>query len=439
MAQTSRIFPIKIEPACLLKWSWSTIYFNSGTSASCHRTKRYEIDPYNFNNFHNLPEKTAARKLMLDGQWPQAGCQYCQHIEEAGGISDRQYQLDLQGDICQHPPELNLDPVAVEVTPTILEVYFKNTCNMACVYCGPHFSSRWEDENKKFKSNFNNSLDKFNVQSAQTNLHYDKMVNDLWEYLKTNDRYKILRRFHILGGEPFIIPELDAAIDFWDQFGNMNLVFSIISNLNIPHNRFKQYITKFKKLINEKKIWKIEITASLDAWGEEQKYTRHGLDLTLWEKNFEFLVNQQWVTLSINSAISALTIKQLPALIEKINYWNSMRGPEIKNIDNVVGEPIYHSFNTTNTYDDLYIFGKNIFDHDFDKILQLMPVDNEIHRATKLQMQSIASTLKKSTIDYAKIKELKNYLTLLDQRRKTNWKETFPWLINIEDIFHHKG
>jgi MoaA/NifB/PqqE/SkfB family radical SAM enzyme len=29
----------------------------------------------------------------------------------------------------------------VHVTPRILEVYFDNTCNLKCLYCGPHFSS----------------------------------------------------------------------------------------------------------------------------------------------------------------------------------------------------------------------------------------------------------------------------------------------------------
>ena len=33
--------------------------------------------------------------------------------------------------------------------------------------------------------------------------------------------------------------------------------------------------------------------------------------------------------------------------------------------------------------------------------------------------------------DENRIKDLKNYLTLLDQRRNTNWRQTFPWLVDI--------
>lgn len=429
--KNNHIFPIKVEPACLLKWNWSTIYFNSGSTASCHRTEKYAIDPGNFSNFHNVPEKIRDRQAMLDGQWPGHGCEYCRNVEQAGGISDRQYQLKLQGDPCQHPPELNTDPAATEITPTILEVYFTNTCNMACIYCGPQFSSKWENENRKFKSNFVNANTAFNVQSSFNNPHYNKMTSALWDYLVEKDRYLTLRRFHILGGEPFLLDEMDDVINFWDKHKNIDLVISVITNLNIPHKRFKQYMEKFKQLIIDRKIWKIQITASLDAWGKEQEYTRYGLDLSLWEKNFDFLVDQPWVTLSINSAISALTIKQMPALIEKINQWNSLRGTEIRTDDNVFGEPIHYSFNTTGSYDNPYIFGKDIFDQDFNKILQLMSDKTETDRAVKLQIQSIADTLKKSLKDENKIKDLKNYLTLLDQRRNTNWKQTFPWLVDI--------
>jgi pyruvate-formate lyase-activating enzyme len=425
-----QIFPIKVEPACLLKWSWSSVYFNSGTTASCHRTEQYAIDPNNFSNFHNVPEKIRDRTAMLNGQWPGHGCEYCRHVESAGGVSDRQYQLELQGDICQHPTELNLNPTATKDTPTIVEVYFTNTCNMACIYCGPFFSSKWEDENRKFKNISDDSF-AFSPQASNNNPHYTQMVNDLWKYLDKDDRYRTLRRFHVLGGEPFLLKELDATIDFWDSHGNIDLVISIFSNLNVPHERFKHYMKRFENLILERKIWKIQITASLDAWGIEQEYTRYGLDLTLWEQNFEYLVDQQWVTLSINSALSGLTIKQMPALIEKINYWNSKRVTLIQTKNNVFGETIHHSFNTTGSKDDLYIFGPDIFRDDLAKVIELMPNITENDISTRRQMESIAITLNSSAKNDNKIQDLKQYLTLLDRRRNTNWQNTFPWLVDF--------
>lgn len=425
---TKRVFPIKVEPACLLKWSWSTVHFHSGSTSSCHRTKNYKIDPDNFANFHNVEGKLRDRQEMLAGRWPGNGCEYCRNVEHAGQVSDRLYHLGLQGDPGQHPPELNQDPAAVNVTPTILEVWFTNTCNMACVYCGPRFSSLWEDENRRFGKDFNVIGNEYNVASSVDNPHYDRMVKDLWRYLEEDQRYLTLRRFHVVGGEPFLLKETDSVIDFWQEHGNINLVLSIITNLNIPHERFKKYISKFEKLIFDRKIWKIQITASLDGWGAEQEYVRWGLDLALWEKNFEYLVDKQWITLSINSTLSALIVKQFPALLEKINAWNLRRGPEVRNEDNVFGEKIDHSFNTTGHYanDNLYIFGGDIFRDDFDQALDL--VENG---PFKTQLESVFIAVQKQTVDKDKIEYLKKYLDELDYRRNTDWQTTFPWLAKL--------
>ena len=145
-----KIFPIQTKTACLLKWAWSTIYLGQGTTSSCHRTDQSKIDPNNFASFHNHPDKLAARKLMLNGEWPQAGCQYCEKIENAGGMSDRQYQLHESKNMEHIPKELFDNPTAIEVVPTILEIYFNNTCKLKCTYCGPEYSNLWADELKRF-------------------------------------------------------------------------------------------------------------------------------------------------------------------------------------------------------------------------------------------------------------------------------------------------
>ena len=45
-----------------------------------------------------------------------------------------------------------MDPKHFSTTECkILEVYFSNVCNQACIYCSPEYSSMWEVENKKFE------------------------------------------------------------------------------------------------------------------------------------------------------------------------------------------------------------------------------------------------------------------------------------------------
>ena len=57
---------------------------------------------------------------MLQGLWPEQGCEYCRNIEQAGGQSDRITNLNFPG--IHAPPELDQDLNAVNVTPRILEV-----------------------------------------------------------------------------------------------------------------------------------------------------------------------------------------------------------------------------------------------------------------------------------------------------------------------------
>jgi len=432
---TKVVFPIKSSTACLLKWSWSSIFFQSGTSSSCHRVERHAIDPANFHNFHNLPEKIEARQKMLAGSWPGKGCEYCKNIEDAGGLSDRKFQLEQLADKHLIPPEVHLDNQAVSVTPTIIEVWFNNTCNMACTYCGPQYSSKWEDENRKYGNIFkdNKTFNNFNGQTEQKNPHHKEMISQFWDYLGSNKNASKIRRFHVLGGEPFLMEELDKTIFFWAKHGHPDLEISLVSNLNIPHKIFQQYIKKFKFLAEHKKMWRLQLTASLDGWGQEQEYVRYGLSLPLWEQNFRYILNTPWILPSINSTISALTVKILPNLLVKINEWNDGQ-QDITDEWRTTSNKILHSFNTSGDgcIDDLYQFAGEIFSEDFEKILSLMPEHTEVQQGQKQMMQGIATRSKNCLSNLDKINFLKDYLDKLDIRRKTNWKPTFSWLEQIE-------
>ena len=92
----NRRFPIVSDTACQLKWTWSTIYLTTETTASCHRTNHHRFDTESF-DFHNTPSKLDDRARMLQDQWPEQGCKYCRDIEDAGGASDRITNLDFPG------------------------------------------------------------------------------------------------------------------------------------------------------------------------------------------------------------------------------------------------------------------------------------------------------------------------------------------------------
>jgi hypothetical protein len=354
---------------------------------------------------------------MQQGIWPQRGCQYCEQIEKSGGTSDRLMQLSREHGLDKIPPELLKDPTATSVTPIILEVWFNNTCNMTCTYCSSEYSSKWADELKKYGPiTIENQLI---THKYESNSHYDRMVAELWNYLDCNNRSSVIRHFQILGGEPLLQKEFDQVIDFWAQHPNPSLTINVISNLMIPHDRFVQKMHQFQELVDKEAILKLQLTASLDGWGPAQEYVRHGLDLELWEKNFRYLLDKPWCQLSINSCITSLSIKDTPALMEKVNHWNVLT-------DN----PVHWSFETVTgkNYLNSHVFGPDFFAEDFDKILSAMPQNTEDEKLSYKHMQGIATTQKNSHHQPEKINNLKHYLDELDCRRSLNWRLVFPWL-----------
>ena len=477
---TNKVFPIQSETACLLKWSWSTVFLGTGKTSSCHRVDQESITPETFHTFHNTPGKIRAREMMRRGEWPREGCQYCEEIERAGGTSDRMYQLRAQ----HHapPPELEIDVNANKVTPTILEVYFSNTCNMSCLYCGPHFSSVWEAENnrygdfiqgpihlnatktKEFTPEEKRSLEKeleryetirdhlldsienknrhglknyYKIYNGKVNeikdtlqpnynpftKNYDKMLTEFWAWLSEN--YQHLEHLHILGGEPFYQKELDDVIDFFDRHPNPNLVLNLVSNLKVEPKKFQSTIDRLLTLKHQGKIARVQITGSLECWGPQQEYVRWGLDLKEFSANMEYMLTKE-ITICVNGAINALSIKTTAEYFNEINRWNEIRYqyfPDPK-------DRISISFMTVNypLYMKPDIFQAGFFTEDFNNILAAMPKLTETERLNYDHMQGIAKQVEHNNEQHDMINYLKIYLNEMDRRRGTDWTKLFPWL-----------
>lgn len=412
-----KYFPIKTDTACQLKWTWSTIHLFTGETRSCHRVKGDSVTPENFSSFHNTPKKINDRQLMLKGQWPDGGCSYCKNMEEAGGQSDRQFHLQIPNQV---PPELDSDLQAIIVTPRILEVYLDNVCNMSCIYCWDGFSSRIQSENNKF-----GPFELNDVSIVNTAVPVDdrkEMDRRFWCWLTEN--YQSLHRLNVLGGEPFFQHQFDTMLEFLENNTNPNLEFNIVTNLKVPQEKLEHTMNRLKHLVDNKKIKRVDITCSIDCWGSEQEYIRHGIDLTQWQTAFEYMVEQTWLRLNINQAVTGLGIKSMPQLIDYINQQRKYR-------------PIYHYHMAVVNIPFLNptIFGANTFNDDFNAILDAMPSESWDDKNSFDMMKTLKLQCQQSQRNIYELSRLKTYLTELDRRRGTSWQQTFPWLVSeLENV-----
>lgn len=403
-----KYFPIRTKTSCQLKWNWTALYLNVGVSRTCHRTAETKLTPENFNNFHNTDLVISDRKRMLEGLWPEKSCGYCREIEASGGTSDRLRQIDIPN---LYPPELDYDPTSLIVTPTIVEVFFNNTCNLGCLYCIPGVSSTINEENRKF-GEFNHN----GVVLQKVDIETKNLADSFWQWFP--EGFPKLKRFGILGGEPLYQKEFDHLLDMIDQYPNPNCELSIVTNLMAKTSRVEDLVEKLKRLVIKNKIRRVDITCSIDCWGPEQEYVRFGLDLEQWEKNFEIMLRNRWIYLNINNTVSVLTIKTLPDLLKKINVWRADRKIH-HHFSGIAPEPSYLKGN---------IIGGEEFREDFQHILSLMPQITDEDQITYQYMQGLSKSIISGQRNPDEIKKLFTFLDEKDRRRNTNWATVFPWL-----------
>jgi len=407
-------FPINTATACQSKWTWSTIYLNQLSTASCHRVDPVPFELKDFDNFHNIPKKLADRRLMLKGEWPTGGCEYCKDIENAGGWSDRQHNLDIRG---LTPPELEQDPTAVAITPRIVEIFAQNTCNLSCVYCNSNLSSKIEQENIKHGKFIGNgfSIPVVEISKVAAQEYFDRFI--VW--LEKNIQH--LKRLHLLGGETFIQHELmNAVLDTLERNPNPDLQFCVFSNLNVPDKYWDLYTNRIKDLQHRGHIQYFDLTASIDCWGPEQEYVRSGLNLKKFEERFKWASEQgDWLRLNANQTVTAMTVRTMPDLIEKIKHYSKHKH---------IGH--YFQFYTgTHMFQHPKIFAWDFWKNDFERILAAMPTDTLAQQEAIPRMQGMQSLLQQQQVhDIHAIQQLQVYLDELDRRRSTNWRSLFSYL-----------
>ena len=418
--QPPKPFPIKKGLPCQLKWTHSTVYLTEGHSASCHRVQGDPLEIRNGElNFHNLPAKLEARRKMLRGEWPGRGCEHCKHIEEAGGKSDRMVHLNLEGTTA--PPELDTDLEAVDVTPRQLEVYWGNTCNQKCIYCAAHYSSQIHQEEKRFgvfkKDGI--TLDP-GIFTMNPNIERDTDLLFKWFEKHIHKLHKIF----VMGGEPFLQKETFRFIEFLEKRDLPDLTLCFFSNHNVEHERYKSWVTRLDKLVKSGRLDRLQIAGSLDAWGPAGEYVRTGINLPLFKKNFEYVLNETDTLQNINSALTITAVKGMPEMVKMINEWSKIR-------------PVYwsmmkaaqHEFTNAHLYPG--VCGRVINDWGLREAVEMFDTNSHgypdsVKVTHKEYMFGIMQEFEKREPSPFRMKQLKTYLTELDRRRGTDFTKIYP-------------
>lgn len=412
-----KYFPIKQSPACPLKWNWSTVWCTQGVTSSCHRNLKVPIDIENFDDFHNHPHKIKEREIMLSGKWPtvenggSGHCTFCKSIEDAGGTSDRMHMKTMPDQV---PPELQKDPTATKVTPTIFELLVKSTCNLMCTYCNTRDSSKIRAEVRRFgEITYPDGTQPNRMYNWTDHPKSEEYFAKSLEYLEKNGNQ--LRRFHLLGGETLFMKETKEVYKSLAKLNNRTLQFNIVSNLMV--NNVPEHIEEIEKLIRDRCIGRFDLTCSIDNWGPEAEYARYGLKCDKWLENFDYVVNKKWIYLNTQSCMTTLTLRSYYKLLQVLNERRKIR--KIHNEHSfVIGRDMMHP----------RIYGGKFWEQDFKNALDEMPDQDPNDATLKSYWYGMWKSIKDLEPNRKEIDKGKFYLDTLDKRRNLDWRKVYPYL-----------
>lgn len=282
---------------CLAKWKQVSLHLPTGLNNSCYHPPLHPIPAElladNPSALHNTPYKKTQRKIML-GQERPAECGYCWTMEDAGKLSDRHYRSgeSWAADSFDHIVASSGDE---DVVPSYVEVNFNHACNLACSYCSPQFSSTWQQEVDRHggypTSTVHNDPGHFVGRNKPIPVRdHNPYVEAFWAWWPT--LYPELRHFRMTGGEPLLDRNTYRVFDYVLANPKSDLHLNVTSNFSVDERSWQRYLGQVRLLCEDKNIEHFMQFVSLDSWGRQAEYIRHGLDFDLlWDRVNQFLTH----------------------------------------------------------------------------------------------------------------------------------------------------
>ena len=430
-----QILDTKSASFCGAKWYNATIWLGSGQTTSCHHPLPHAIDleaiKTNPSAIHNTWQKKEQRKQMQVGKRP-AGCEYCWKLEDIGrdSISDRVYKSKIyKNEDLQHAFELDHTK---DVNLKTLEIAFDRTCNFACTYCNPAFSSTWANNIKQKgpytgmitdgRNHFTHAHDSAEPYKKNETNPYVEAFYKWWE----TDLHKSLDELRITGGEPMMSPNLWKLLDWIEtQGGKMNPDMRIAINSNLGAKQ--SIIDRFKKKL--KGFNHFHLYTSMEATYKQAEYIRDGLDYGDWFSNLlHMMVDKVPSEIHNMCTINALCLETLPEFLEKMVWFKSaskVYGPTLNYTLNILRFPSFQS--PLVLPDDL----RNKFKGDIQKFLNnnVRHLEHmEVNQTQRLiDYLDVVKTPHAGAAEQDKLqKDFKAFYSQYDRRSGKDFEKTFP-------------
>jgi hypothetical protein len=162
-----------------------------------------------------------------------------------------------------------------------LDLRWSNTCNLTCVYCGPIYSSKWND-----------------LVGGRSS---HRILNQL-----SDDKISELKFVQLAGGEPLLI---NSNVPFLERLWRLNpkVMIEVTSNLTcIANNKVFDLLTRFPH---------VTMIASFESTGKQFEYIRRGAKWNQFTDNIRICADRIQ-TLQANMVFFPLSATCITAAID---------------------------------------------------------------------------------------------------------------------------
>lgn len=318
------------------------------------------------------------QRKFLNNERPE-GCSECWRKEDNNVLSKRQHfnnrfsDCDIDSGIKTYDLRLGI------------------TCNLKCVMCGPHLSSKWNEDKAIFEKHINKTNE---TPHEIEELNFDNATE-----------------IYFAGGEPFYMKEVyDCLLKLSEnEFNRKNTKIRINTNAIIDEDN------KILKLLNN--FEKIEFTISVEGVEEVNDYIRYpskwkdflkGVKLIYEMSDQPKTVEEMFEcnrSVAFNITISCLNLMNIFTLYSWLSDKNYLY------VANFVEEPKLLNINSLkiNVIDD-FLYEHEQFDYKYDHLQDVVKYIEENY-----------------SYDESLNSKMKLYLQDLDIKRNTNSKQLLNW------------
>ena len=292
---------------------------------------------------------------------------------------------------------------SIENYPISLDLRFTNVCNMKCIMCSSIYSNQWYDDEIKLYGN------RITINSEPWH------DSSIWWKQFDEIKHRI-RHLYLTGGEPFIVKGHDIMLD---KLIESNLASEIIleydTNLSVINDKIIDRLRHFKQVI---------ISVSCDDINEQYELIRFPGKFKTISSNLEKLKDRNIKIRHISSCIGIYSLYSPMRVYDHFTKLGYDGETKLTSLD-------AFSFR-------LLRFPAHSNIALLPKALKLKMIDvyenSTLPQRWKLfligYLENYLDTYSKETCDKSVYEHI-DYLNKLDNIRGTDWKKTFPEIVEL--------